>query len=192
MANLKTLCCLLIFSFIFANYSAAQQTPSPESPAKTFELSYGVNPTTNKFWSSAGQFSINISQAPSQVRTLEAEKGKEPGKQFLWQSEKTVYTVLYSTINKNDLSHAFDEMNSGVRKTLLRNGSQLISENEISFGKYSGREFRYIAPNGVKQIARNYLINNIGYLITAGYVDEKGEEEVLKVLDSFKLLNEKS
>ena len=191
MTNLKTLCFLLIFSFIFTNCSSAQEK-SPVELSKETESSDKINPETKRFESRAGQFSINISQAPLQVRTLEAEKGKEPGKQFLWQFQKTVFTVLYSSINKNDLSHAFDEMNSGVRKTLLRNGSQLISENEISFGKYPGRELRYIAPNGVKQIARNYLINNIGYLITAGFVDGKSEKEALEVLDSFKLLNEKN
>ena len=190
MTKLKTLCFLLFFC-VLTNCSTAQQKSSTELPAETNESSDKVNPQTNKFESKAGNFSINISQAPLQTRNLEPEKGKEPGKQFLWQIERTAYTVLYSAINENDLSRAFDEMNSGVRKTIGRMEGQLISEKEISFEKYPGSEFRYITPNGVKQIGRNYLVNDMGYLLTAGYADEKSEKEALKVLDSFKLLTEK-
>ena len=192
MINLKTLFSLLIVSFILVNCSEAQKNSSPESHTKISESSDGINPTTKRFESNLGNFSINISQTPLQTRTIDAEKGKEPGKQFLWQFERTVYTVMYSEFNKSDYPRPFDDMNSGVRKTLLRNGSQIISENEISFKEYPAREFRYIAPNGVKQIGRNYLVNNMGYLLTAGFVDEKSEKEAIEVLDSFKLLDEKN
>lgn len=192
MTKLKTLCFLLLFVCVLTNCSTAQQKSSSELPNKKNEDSDKVNPQTNRFESKAGNFSINIAQAPIQTRNLEGEEGQEPGKQFAWQFERTSYTVLYSAFNTNDLSQAFDDMNSGVRKTLLRNGSQSISENEISFGKYPGREFRYITPKGFKQIGRNYIVNNMGYLLTAGYVDEEGEKEGIKILDSFKLLNEKN
>lgn len=184
MINLKTLYLLLIFAFTFTSCSLAQEKSEPESPAK-------VNLETKRFESKAGNFSINISQTPFQTRDLKPEPGKEPGKQFLWQFERTSYGVLYSEIGENDLSTALDQMNSGVRKTILGNGWQLISEKEISFGKFPGREFRSILPNGANQIGRNYLVNNMGYLLTAAFVDEKSEKEALEVLDSFKLLTEK-
>ncbi len=192
MTNLKTLCFLLLFSFIFANCSVAQKPPSPESLTKTNESSDEVNPKTKRFESNAGKFSINISQSPFQTRNLEAGEGLGPGKQFFWQFERTVYTVMYSTFDKNDLSKTFDEINLGVRKGIGRQEGKLISEKEISFGKYQGREFRSIAANGVTYIGRNYLVNDIGYLLTAGFVDEKSEKEALEVLDSFKLLNERN
>jgi len=191
MINLKPLCLLLIFACIFTSCSSAQEKPQPESTVKLNESPAKVNPETKRFESKAGNFSINVSQAPSQTRNVDPEPGKEPGKQFLWQFERTVYTVMYSEFNENDLSTALDQMNSGVRKTILRNGWQLISEKEISFGKFPGREFRCIVANGVNQIGRNYLVNNVGYLLTAAFVDEKSEKEALEVLDSFKLLTEK-
>lgn len=182
MIKLKKLCLLLIGLFIFTNCSAAQEKVSPESSDK-------VNPETKKFESKAGNFSIDISQMPSQTRNLNPEKGQEPGKQFFWQFERTTYSVMYSAFNKDDLSIAFDEMNTGTRKS-IQNGGKLISEQENSFGKYSGREFRFILPNGVKYIQRNYLVGNVGYLLSAGYVYDEDEKEALKVLDSFKLLTE--
>lgn len=191
MANLKTLFILLTLSFIFTNCSTAQEKPSAELPSKTNETLDKVNPETKRFESKAGNFSINISQEPFQTRNLESEKGKEPGKQFFWQFEKTTYSVMYSAFNEDDLSRAFDEMNSGVRKTLQRNLGQSFSEKEISFEKYPAREFRFVTADGVKHIQRNYLVNDTGYLLTAGYVDEKSEKEAIEVLDSFKLLTEK-
>jgi hypothetical protein len=181
MIDLKNLCLLLIFSFIFANCSAAQEKRSPESPTKTTESFDRVNPETKRYESPAGNFSINIPQVSTQVRTLEAEKGQEPGKQFFWQFEKTVYTVMYSTFNEND---------SGTRNTIEKLVGKSFSEKEISLGKYKGKEFIYINSNGVKYVMRNYLVNNMGYLLTAGFVDEISEKEALAVLDSFKLLNE--
>ena len=190
MVKLKAFFTLLILSFFIVSYSSAQIRSMPGLPSNTTESTDKVNPETERFESKAGNFSINISQTPFQTRNLEAEEGREPGKQFFWQFEKTVYTVMYSAFNKNDLSKAFDEMNSGGRKGIGRSGGELISEKEISFGKFPGREFRWIAANGVTYVGRNYLINDVGYLLTAGFVDEKSEKEALEVLDSFKLLNE--
>jgi hypothetical protein len=187
MTNLKSLCCLLIFSFIFANCSAAQENPSPESTTKPIESSDGVNPETKRFESKAGNFSINISQPLLMNRNVGS------GKQFGWKLEKLSFTAMYSPLFDSDGSpvQQFDQMNSGVRKGTLRQGNKVISEKEISYGKHPGREFHSISPNGVKFITRNYLINDMGYQIIGVYVDEKDEKEALEVLDSFKLLSDK-
>ena len=191
MINLKNLYLLLIFSFIFTNCSAAQEKPSPELPTKTTESSDKVNPETKRFESKAGNFSINISQEPMQTQNINQGKGEDIIKLFLWKFEKTLYTIAFSEFNKNEVSQSFDDMNNGTRKAIGRAGSQLISEKEISFDKYSGREFIYVAQNGVKYVGRNYLVKTMGYQIVAGYVDEKSEKEALEVLDSFRLLSEK-
>ena len=75
------------------------------------------------------------------------------------------------------------------QETLTENINVAFEKN-ITFGKYQGTEFRTLMPNGVKYIARNFLIGKMGYLITGGYVDDKDEKEVLAVLDSFKILVE--
>jgi len=189
MIKLKTLCFLLIGLCIFVKYSAAQGRTMPQSAVTVVEDI--VNPETKRFESKAGNFSINISQVPTQIRIIDAEKGQEPGKQFLWQFERTAHSVMYSAFNKNDLSKALDEMNSGVRNSIGNMRGQIVSEKEISFGKYRGREFRTILPNGLNFLCRNYLVNNVGYLLTATYLDKAGEKEALEVLNSFKLLIEK-
>lgn len=191
MSYLKSFFILLLFSFIFTNCSMAQEKPTVEITNKTNELSDKVNPETKRFESKAGNFSINISQEPLQTRNLEAEKGQQPGKQFFWQFEKTVYTIMFSDFNESDLSTALDQMNSGTRMTIERTVGKSFSEKEISYGKYPGREFVYIASNGIKYVMRNFLVNKTGYLITTGYADEESEKEALKVLNSFELLSQK-
>src|SRR5215213_4204380 len=155
MDNLKTLCLLLVFSFIFINSSPAQKKTPPKVKVKTVEASDKVNLKTLRFESKAGNFSINIFLAPFQIRTLEPEKGKEPGKQFFWQFQGNIYSVMYSPFNKKDLARAFTDMNSGSRKGIVNAGGKLISEKTISFGKYPASEFRGLLSNGYKYIGRN-------------------------------------
>jgi hypothetical protein len=185
-----TLCCLLLFSFILASTLAAQEKLSLEASIKTVELTDGVNPETNRFESKAGQFSINISITPVLTRTVLPINEEEPGKQFFWKLESKSFTVMYSAFDINLLSNAFEEMNSGVRNSLRQQRVEQISEREISFETYKAREFRSVLPNGVIQIQRNYLVNKIGYLVTAGFVDEKSEKEAVEVLDSFRVIGE--
>lgn len=191
MIDLKNVCLLLIFAFIFVTHSAAQQKPTPKTTPAVIQPVDKVNPATKRFESKAGNFSVNISQEPTQTRALDAEKGQAAGKQFFWQSEKTVYTIMYSDFNENDLSKVFEQMNNGTRNSLEKMDGKLISERAISYGKHSGREFRYQASNGVKYVMRNFLINKTGYLVTAGYAADVDEKTVLAILDSFKLIIEK-
>lgn len=165
------------------------------------------NTETQRFESIGGGFTIKISQAPLQTRDLGTEtankKGIDVGKMFIWQFEKTTYTILYKksldsdgnplapdgepkTQNLRDL----EAINVGMRRGILRRSDKLLSEKSISYENYPGTEFRYLSADGVKFIGRVYSINSIGYQIVGGYVYEKDEEEVLEILDSFKLITE--
>ena len=191
MINLKTFCLLITLFSTFAIFSAAQQKPVPQPTPQT-------NPQAKRFESKEGNFSINIFKAPTEVRNLASEAAQKKridvGNQFFWQFEKTVYTVMYSNPLSADgaaMPLNLNDMNSGSRKGIANIvGAKLLSEKNITFGKYQGTEFRTLMPNGVKYIARNFLIGKMGYLITGGYVDDKDEKEVLAVLDSFKILVE--
>ncbi|HEX8736117.1 MAG TPA: hypothetical protein VF721_12390 [Pyrinomonadaceae bacterium] len=197
MINLKTLCLLFSLSGFFINCSSIK--PPPFTPIQSPAIKEG-----ERFDSVEGNFTINIFQAPSQTLDLGTEtahkKGIDAGKMFIWKiegtsnSERTFYTVSYSNpfdSDGNAMPHNFDDMNIGFRKGIARQGAKLISEREISYDKYPGREFRYVASNRVKFIGRSYLIKTMDYQIVGGYVDDKNEKEVLEVLDSFKLLTDK-
>lgn len=184
MIRLKNLCLLFIFSLILVNCSKAQQNNLPE-PSPTITVKNG------KFESKEGNFSINISHPPFITRNVDPEK--DVGKQFGWRFEKTSYTIMFFLENGSDgvsKKQTLDDMNSGVRKEILRQGVEVVAEKEISFGKHAGSEF-HATISGVNFIFRNYLINDMGYQISGMYIDEKDKKEVVEILDSFKLLNNK-
>jgi hypothetical protein len=158
MINLKILCLSFLLCSVLINCSSAQDKSLPTSSST-------ITVEAKRFESKEGNFSINIYQAPFHTRNLGSEitdkKGTDVGKQFLWKFEKITYTAMYSNpfdSDGNAMPQSFDEMNSGSRKGIARQGAKLISEKEISYGKYPGKEFRYVASNGAKFIGRNYLI----------------------------------
>ncbi len=119
---------------------------------------------------------------------------------FIWQFEKTTYTILYKKSLDSDGNplapdgdpksqslRDLEAFNVGMRRGILRRNEKLISEKSISFNNYPGTEFRYISSDAVKFIGRVYSISSIGYQIVGGYVNENDEKEVLEVLDSFKI-----
>lgn len=201
MINLKTLCLSFFISVLFINCSLAQEKQlQPPPPA--------MNVKANKFESTGGNFSINISQAPSQTRDLGTEtankKGIDVGKIFIWQfPEKALYTVMYKNAfdsdgnplkpdgdSKSQNIRDFESFKIGSRRGIANGNGKLLFEKSISFNSYPGTEFRYVSSDEVKFIGRIYLINSVGYQITGGYKNDEGEKEVLGVLDSFKLLAE--
>jgi hypothetical protein len=195
MIYLRIFFLTFLFSCLFASCSTVTEQPSPSpspSPSASFPPASVVD--GKRFESQEGNFSIDISQPPSQTLNLEPETaGGKAGKHFIWKLERTGYTLMYDffDLEKGTPSEKMAQMNSGFRKGTSGKGLKLIYEKEISFGKYTGTEFRIVAPNGATQVARNYLVNNMGYLLTAAFYGEKDEKEALKILDSFKLLSEK-
>lgn len=209
MLNLKILCLSFLFAGLYVNCSLAQDKTSnlPITQVKPPSTTT-FNTKTEKFESIEGKFIISIPQAPSQTRDLGTEaankKGIDVGKIFIWQfPEKALYTVMYKNAFDSDGNplkpggnpktqdlRDFEAFNSGTRRGIVGNNAKLLSEKPIPFKNYPGTEFRYMSSDGVKFIGRIYLINSIGYQITGGYKDDEVEKEVLKVLDSFKLLTE--
>ena len=192
MFDLKTFRLLLLLTALLTVPAAAQQKPPAKTPAQTPAAA------VKKFESKEGNFSINIAAAPTQVRSLASEAAQKKridvGRQFFWQMEKSVYTVMYSNpsdADGNPLALSLEQMNAGSRKGITDSGGKLIAEKAIAYGKHKGTEFRGEMPNGVKYIGRNYLIGGVGYLVTGAYIEATREKEVLDVMNSFKILVEK-
>ncbi len=211
MTNLKNLCLLLIFSFIFTNCSSAQDktiTPPPMTQI-TQPSSTKYNEETKRFESTGGKFTISISQVPTETRDLGTEtankKGVDVGKMFIWQfPEKAIYTVMYKNAfdtDGNPLDFDGDPKTQSLRdletattysrRGIAKSNAKIISEKSISFKDHPGTEFRYVSADGTKFIGRVFSINSIGYQIVGGYKNDVAEKEVLEVLDSFEPLPNK-
>lgn len=136
-----------------------------------------------------------IPEMPFETREYASEKAKakgvDAGKLYLWKFGKTIYTAFYSPPFGKDgdpLPESLASMESGSRRGISSARAKLISETRIKSGNYEGTEFRYVSAEGIRFISRLFLIGDVGYQIVGAYSDETGEKDVLKVLDSFKLL----
>lgn len=147
MINLKTLSLSFFLSVLFINCSLAQEKTLPPPPP-------AMNVKANKFESIGGNFSINITQAPSQTRDLGTEtankKGVDVGKIFIWQfPEKALYTFMYKNAfdsdgnpleqngdSKSQNLRDFESLKIGMRRGIANNNAKLLSEKSISFRSY--------------------------------------------------------
>jgi hypothetical protein len=197
MRYVKHLFVALLFSFLWAGCANSQSSPSksiqwlPVSPAQE----PGGSVEGSQFVSKAGGFVIDIPAIPDQTLDFGNEtaknKGIDVGKQLAWRFENTVYTVMYSPpLDPSGiyLAQPLEEMVSGSRKGILRSGGKITSEKSIYLGKHSGIEFKYVSADGTKFIGRIYLVGETGYQVVGGYSSDDHLKEVLRVMDSFKLL----
>jgi hypothetical protein len=190
----RTIFPALLLSILLAGCTNGQTKSSQPLTPKSVEPT-GTFINADIFESTGGGFSIAIPTMP--LRTLDygsekaKAKGVDAGKQFLWQFERTLYTVAYyPPVNSdgNSVSQVYEDMVSGTRKGAIRQNAKILSEKPIKIGEHRGTEFRYVSAEGVQYINRSYLVGDLGYQIVGGYMDETGEKEVLEVLNSFTLL----
>jgi hypothetical protein len=196
MSYLNRLSFTLLLTLSFAGYVNSQTKPSKGfiPPPPTAVPITGASVEAGVFESKTGGFSIAISQLPLQTLERGTDKGRakglDLGRQYLWKFEKTFYTAFYCPpldFDGNPMPQVYADMQSGTRKGIANGGARLTSEKRIKLGEYPGTEFRYTSHEGVKFINRTYIVGDIGYSIMGGYIEEKYESEVLRVLDSFKL-----
>lgn len=147
------------------------------------------------FRSAGGRFSIAIPELPKQTIDKGTDKAKakgiDAGKQFVWLIGRTLYTIYYGPpvdSDGNPRQQVYADIENGTRKGVANGGATLLSEKPVTLGKYHGTEFRYVLPNGVRYVNRIYLIGDMGYQVVGGYADQKDENAVLAVLETFKPL----
>jgi hypothetical protein len=185
-------------SYVMAQ-SAASSKPDPSTrrkPMLHFEKE-ADSIQSGIFRSVGGGFSLAIAEMPFETREYASDVGKskgiDAGKLYLWKFDKTIYTAFYSPPFDKDGNAeptVFTDMESATRKGIISGHGKLISEKRIKFGDNEGTEFHYESAEGIKFIGRIFLIGSVGYQIVGAYAGDLGENEVVKTLDSFKLLKQ--
>lgn len=192
MKHLRYSILALLLSSFLANCANSQSKPSNSEILQSI-VSSGDRVEAGIFESIRGKFSIAIPELPKQTIDKATKKAKamdvDVGKQFVWLFEKTLYTIYYNPPfdpDGNASPQVYADMENGTRKGILNNNATLTSEKPIKLGENRGTEFRYSLANGVRYISRIYLVGEMGYQVVGGYADQKDEQEVIKILNSFK------
>ncbi len=198
MKKIPQLTILALFVFVI---TGGAQTPPPPPPPPPAGVPGGIHSAPVASWqefnNEAGNFAATLPGKPMEMnQTVETEIGKVPIRMFVVQDSGIAYMVMYAEYPiamdtpdaiKTSLDNARDMMLSS------RNG-KLVSEKEISFGKFAGRELRAKITGGMMRL-RTYIVQQRLYALMAlslqgGDAKPLEAKEVNSFLDSFRLLKE--
>jgi TonB family protein len=195
---------IFLSSIIFASAIAAmaQAPPAPPKPAPSGTIQ-DVPPriigvvSWREFTHEAGNFSVMMPDKPFELsQTVESEIGKIPVHTFTAQEGTLIYLAMYAEypIALDTPGTAKTSLNNARDLMLSKRNGKLISETEISFGKYAGRELKAKVDGGVMR-SRTYIVNQRMYMlmVSAAGDDNLKQLDLKKVDDffvSFKFLNE--
>jgi TonB family protein len=185
MNPIPRLSVLLSIIFILATAGLAQTAPplSPTAPR-------GIPPAMlveawQEFKHEAGNFAVMMPGKPLEMsQTVESEIGKIPIHSFTAQGGTLNYLAMYAEYPISiDTSESAKTSLDNARDLLLsRRNGKLISEADISFGKYPGRELKAKIDGGMLR-SRTYIVNQRMYMLMA----MAPGDDVSKQLDSKKI-----
>ncbi|MEP7343365.1 MAG: energy transducer TonB [Acidobacteriota bacterium] len=182
---------------ILAPFILAQNPPPP--PPRPPALLQGDKSKAFSEWqaftSTEGNFSFASPKKPAEMtQDVQTQMGKVSIKMFVMQNAMVGYLAMYA-----DYPIIFDTPASikssldGARDLMLASrGGKVVSEREISYGGFTGREFRATTRDGVLR-ARMLLVYQRVFMLMAMMPDfaEKDalqSENTDKFFASFKLL----
>jgi TonB family protein len=186
---------LLSIIFILATAGLAQTKAPP--PALGAPPNVVLVEAWQEFKHEAGNFAVMMPGKPLEMsQTVESEIGKIPIYSFTAPGGTLTYLAMYAEYPISiDTSEAAKISLDNARDLLLskRNG-KLISEADISFGKYPGRELKAKIDGGALR-SRTYIVNHRMYMFMAMAPDDDTSKQldskkVDDFLGSFKFLRE--
>ncbi|HEV2663323.1 MAG TPA: hypothetical protein VG324_00320, partial [Blastocatellia bacterium] len=176
---------LLSIIFILATAGLAQTAPplAPTAPR-------GIPPAMlveawQEFKHEAGNFAVMMPGKPLEMsQTVESEIGKIPIHSFTAQGGTLNFLAMYAEypISIDTAESAKTSLDNARDLLLSRRNGKLISEADISFGKYPGRELKAKVDGGMLR-SRTYVVNQRMYMVMA----IAAGDDISKQLDSKKI-----
>lgn len=165
----------------------AQKSPPPPPAA----------PAWQEFKSAEGNFAVLLPGRPTEVsQTSQTEIGKVPIRFFTATSGPVEYVVMYADypIVFNTPGAIKASLDGGREMLLNSNQGTLLSETQIAYGRFPGREWKVSTPGGPIW-TRSYLVHQRLYSLIVGLqgnADTKPPDPkaVGRFFDSFKLIAE--
>src|SRR5215813_3445172 len=187
-----------LFSIIFILATAGLAQTKAPPPTAPEGIPGGIPVEAwQEFKNEAGNFAVMMPGKPLEMsQTVESEIGKIPIYTFTAQGGTLTYMAMYSEYPISiDTPEAAKISLDNARDLLLsRRNGKLISESDISFGKYPGRELKAKFDGGTLR-SRTYIVNKRMYIVmamapgddTSKQLDSKKVDDFL---GSFKFLRE--
>lgn len=143
----RSLLVLIALVLIAPVFFAQGPPPPPPPPAKPKPVS-----EWQSFTSTDGNFSLLLPKTPREAKQeLQTEIGNVPMKMFSTENGIMAYLAMYADYPVIfDTPSAIKSSLDGSRDLMLsRRNGQVISERDINYGKFPGREFKAKTDQGV-------------------------------------------
>jgi len=188
---------LLSIIFILATAGLAQTPAGPPPPAPGGIPGGILVEAWQEFKHEAGNFAVMMPGKPIEMsQTVESEIGRIPIHSFTAREGTLNYMAMYAEypISIDTSEAAKTSLDNSRDLLMLRRNGKLISESDISFGKYSGRELKAKIDGGMLR-SRTYIVNQRMYIFMAMALDDDASKQlhskkVDDFLGSFKFLRE--
>ncbi|MEK6283867.1 MAG: hypothetical protein AABN95_26235 [Acidobacteriota bacterium] len=184
----------LAFTFLLSAYP-------PPIRAQGFSVENKSEPSVvaaGPFVSLQGRFSIALPQQQHGFRGLSIPTpiGTATGDAYEWRMKEGAFTAGYVDAAKSldDLETSksiFAGVREGMERLAKESGGKLVSDKQIELNKHQARELRFEFFTGLL-IYRIYLVSSRLYQVVVMLKSDQRVHEAIavKVLDSFKILNE--
>jgi len=173
---------LLSISFFLVTAGLAQTPPPPGGIPSGIPVE-----AWQEFKHEAGNFAVMMPGKPFEIsQTVESEVGKIPMYSFTTQGGTLTYLAMYAEypISIDTTVAAKASLDNARDLILSRRNGKLISETDISFGKYPGRELKAKIDGGTLR-SRTYVVNHRMYMFMAMAMAPSDDQ--LRQLDSKKV-----
>jgi TonB family protein len=195
MRKLPQLIILTIIAFVAT--AGAQNPPPPPPPAAVGGIAQGPAGSWQEFNNETGNFMVMMPDKPVEItQTVESEIGKVPIRMFVAQDRMMAYMAMYADypVALDTPSVVKASLDNGRDMMLSQRNGKLISEKEISYDRFAGRDLQAKISDGVMRL-RMFIVHQRLYVLTVivlGGNDTKRLEskEVNRFLDSFRLIKE--
>lgn len=185
---------ILLVLFVFGICGQAQTPPPPPPPAPLGGIPVSPVVEWREFKYEAGNLAVIMPGKPEEIsQSVDTQIGKALLKLFTAQAGPESYLAMYV-----EYSIVFDTpaavkhaMDAGREMMINKMGAKLISEKEIAYLKYPGREWKATGAGFVIH-SRTFIVNHQLYLFLAATPAETQSNDAVKFLDSFRLIKEPS
>lgn len=153
-----------------------------------------------KMFVSGEGFKIGLPEPTSPMKEISFDDGKLNGygKIFYWDKPDEYFYQIFSylintenkTLKPTETNYLFETFkNELIKEPKERNFP--FAEKDFIFNGNKGKQLTIIYPNG-KTIARYFVVGKRFYLLNASFNKDQNEDEIVRNLDSFALLDSKS
>lgn len=192
MFNFKNLFFTLLFSTFFISADIAQSPPN----LPKIVISAEVPKIKENFISFDGGFTIALPQLFNMRNRFEPREGiSKGGFQYLWRTPQGNFTASLTELVavpsnvKDTLQTIVDNF---IHLQEKNNNGSLISKKEISLDGMQGVEARVHIGADSEIVFRFYILGAKVYGLAASFENTANEAAQLQILDSFKLIDEKT